>query len=570
MVEDLIAPWAKSARPVSEGTLFWSWSLRCRFGALLSKAGQKRRVPSKESIGRGVRGFLSKMTVLDYYRLEELPFGVTPDSRYLFLTPTYKEALDSLVYGIEAGCGFVALIATPGLGKTTLLFEILNILRDKARIVFLFQTVSTPLDLLRSLLSGLGVRDLQGGLVEMQIRLKDLLTEQYRLGKRVVLVIDEAQNLDDSVLELVRMLSNFETARDKLIQIVLAGQPQLAENIGSPELLQLRQRISIFARLAPLTPEETTLYIRHRLQVAGYDSDMPLFTRDALAAIAESSEGIPRNINNLCFNALSLGCALKQKPIDREVLRQVTADLNLGRQPKRGYVQPKAEERRKVKVLESTSITTKRALLSGRLSKVAVAALVLLAVSTALVASQRWAGHPAAPPDPAVIARPAPVASVQPSPASIGLPDSAPPPHPRFTAIPSPAVSNATASSTDSAVNDANLSTVIPTAMQADPGAAPADRPAAMPVPPLLSVADPAQQPQDAVGTVQVAPGQTLLGICIKKFGSCTSELLRQIHELNPSLNNPDHIESGQSIRVPVLAAQSRAVEPTPRDSRTQ
>jgi type II secretory pathway predicted ATPase ExeA len=179
-----------------------------------------------------------QMIVLDYYNLQEQPFGVTPDSRYLFLNPTHKEALASLIYGIEAGCGFVALISTPGLGKTTLLFQTLDILREKARIVFLFQTIGTPLDLLRALLSGLGVRDLQGSLVEMQLKLKDILTEQYRQGKRVVLVIDEAQNLDDSVLELVRMLSNFETARDKLIQIILSGRPQLADNMGSPELLQ--------------------------------------------------------------------------------------------------------------------------------------------------------------------------------------------------------------------------------------------------------------------------------------------------------------------------------------------
>jgi general secretion pathway protein A len=507
------------------------------------------------------------MTVLDYYKLEELPFGVTPDSRYLFLTPTYKEALGSLVYGIEAGCGFVALIATPGLGKTTLLFEILNILRDKARIVFLFQTISTPLDLLRSLLSGLGVRDLQGGLVEMQIRLKDLLTEQYRLGKRVVLVIDEAQNLDDSVLELVRMLSNFETARDKLIQIVLAGQPQLAENIGSPELLQLRQRISIFARLTPFTSEETTLYIRHRLRVAGYDSDMPLFTRDALAAIAESSEGIPRNINNLCFNALSLGCALNQKPIDREVLRQVIADLDLGPLRKRGYAQPKAEERRKVKVLESTSITTKRALLSGWLSKAAVAALVLLAVSTALVASQRWAGHPAPQPAPAVIVGPAPVAQVQPA-----TPSPAPPDTVALPPAPSTAIANAgpQTAPASSVMEDSHVPAAAPSIAEADHAAAPADRSAAIPAAPASLFAEQTPLLEDSVGTVQVAPGQTLLGICIKKFGSCPSQLLRQIHELNPSLNNPDHIESGQSIRVPVLAAQSGATEPTPRDSRTQ
>jgi general secretion pathway protein A len=492
------------------------------------------------------------MTALEYYRLEELPFGVTPDSRYLFLTPTYKEALASLVYGIEAGCGFVALIASPGLGKTTLLFEILNILRDKARIVFLFQTISSPLDLLRSLLSGLGVRDLQGNLVEMQIRLKDLLTEQYRLGKRVVVVIDEAQNLDDSVLELVRMLSNFETARDKLIQIILSGQPQLADNIGSPELLQMRQRISIFACLKPFTPEETALYIRHRLRVAGYDSDMPLFTKDALAIIAESSEGIPRNINNLCFNALSLGSALQLKPIDRDVIRQVISDLDLGQWRRRSHPAPKPEEKAKVKVLESTSITTKKAVFSGMLSKIAVAAVLLVAVSTALALfeSQRRTSYPAAQPAPAVMVKPDPVVPVQPAAPSTALSDTA--------ALP-PAPSPVIASSAEPAVTPPSAigeSDVPPTA--------------SFTLPADLVAGDQTRQPEDLVGTVQVAPGQTLLGICIKKFGNCTSQLLRQIHELNPSLNNPDHIESGQSIRVPVLAAQSSAGDPASPGARAQ
>jgi general secretion pathway protein A len=507
------------------------------------------------------------MTVLDYYKLEELPFGVTPDSRYLFLTPKYKEALTSVVYGIEAGCGFVALIATPGLGKTTLLFEILNILRDKARIVFLFQTVSTPLDLLRSLLSGLGERDLQRSLAEMQIRLKDLLIEQYRLGKRVVLVVDEAQNLDDSVLELIRMLSNFETARDKLIQIILSGQPQLAENIGSPELLQLRQRISIFARLMPFSPEETTHYIRHRLGVAGYNSDMPLFTRDALALIAEASEGIPRNINNLCFNALSLGCALQQKPIDRDVLRQVAADLDVGSLRKRSYVPPNAEHRSKAKTLESTSITTKKAMFAGGLSRLAVAAVVLLAVSVAFVESRRWMGRPAPPPGPAVIVKPASAAEVQPATASAVPPDTVGLPPAPLTASANAAPLTAPAAS---AMEDSRVPTASASTAEADHGVAPPGRLTAIPATPVSLVAERTPLPEDSVGTVQVAPGQTLLGICIKKFGSCTSQLLQQIHELNPSLNNPDHIESGQSIRVPVLAAQSGAVEPTPRDSRTQ
>lgn len=475
------------------------------------------------------------MMVLDYYRLEEQPFGVTPDPRYLFLTPTHKEALNSLIYGIEAGCGFVALIATPGSGKTTLIFEMLNILRDKARIVFLFQTISTPMDLLRSLLSGLGVRDLQGNLVEMQIRLRDLLTEQYRLGKRVVVVIDEAQNLDDSVLELVRMLSNFETARDKLIQIILAGQPQLADNIGSPELLQLRQRISIFARLQPFTPEETNLYILHRLRVAGYNSDMPLFTKDALALIALCSEGLPRNINNICFNALSLGSALQLKPIDRDVIRQVIGDLDIGPRRKRSSVPPKAAERASEVVLEFTPEDDRT--YRRWLPQIGVAAAVLLAVGLALIESQRWLGHHSVGPQPAstVTAKPdsaavAPVVSAPPPPQSSALHDAPEPTATRSTPAPAPA-------------------------------APPADRPVPVAAPPPSLVAEQIPQPIDSVGTVRVAAGQTLLGICIQKYGSCTSQLLQQIHELNPSLNNPDHIESGQNIRVPVLAAQSSAAE---------
>src|SRR5271156_4978817 len=383
------------------------------------------------------------MIVLDYYRLEEQPFGVTPDSRYLFLTPSHKEALASLIYGIESGCGFVSLIATPGSGKTTLLFETLHLLRDKARIVFLFQTISTPLDLLRSLLSGLGVREIQGSLVEMQIRLKDILTEQYRLGKRVVVVVDEAQNLDDSVVELIRMLSNFEPSRDKLIQIILAGQPQLADNIGSPELLQLRQRISIFARLQPFTPEETTHYILHRLRVAGYNSDMPLFTKDALALIALCSEGLPRNINNLCFNALSLGSALQQKPIDRDVIRQVIGDLDLGPRSKRASVPQKAEHRASEEILEfipADDITS-----GGWLPKIAVAAVLVLAVGLALVESQRWLGHHPAESQPLTVTAkpdtetPGPVVSSPPAPRSTESDDAPPPAATPSTPAPAPA-----------------------------------------------------------------------------------------------------------------------------------
>ncbi|MGB8724027.1 MAG: AAA family ATPase [Terriglobales bacterium] len=266
--------------------------------------------------------------VLDYYNLKEQPFGVTPDPRYLYPSPTHCEALASLSYAIRSGRGFMSLIAKPGMGKTSILFQLLSQLEGSARTVFLFRTLCSPKELLRSLLRDLGVLEDGGNAIRMQEQLNDVLLAEARQGRRVVVVIDEAQNLKDSALELVRMLSNFETTNDKLMQIILAGQPQLREKLASPHLLQLRQRMSIFARLHPFSVEETHLYVRHRLRVAGYDFKIPLFTPQAGALIAKYSEGIPRNINNICFNALSLGCVLKQKSIQEEVVRESLDDLD--------------------------------------------------------------------------------------------------------------------------------------------------------------------------------------------------------------------------------------------------
>jgi general secretion pathway protein A len=223
----------------------------------------------------------------------------------------------------------MSFIAKPGMGKTTILFELLNQLGSSARTVFLFQTLCSPNELLRSLLRDLGIVDVDADAGRMLEQLIDVLVAEAHKERRVVVVIDEAQNLEDAALELLRMLSNFETPSYKLIQIILAGQPQLREKLASPHLLQLRQRMSIFARLHPFTVEETRLYMRHRLQVAGYDFRTPLFTPPAEALIARYSEGIPRIINNICFNALSLGCVLKQRSIREEVVRESLDDLDL-------------------------------------------------------------------------------------------------------------------------------------------------------------------------------------------------------------------------------------------------
>jgi general secretion pathway protein A len=267
--------------------------------------------------------------LLDFYNLKEQPFGVTPDPRYLYPSPTHREALASLAYGVQSGRGFMSIIATPGMGKTTILYQLLQSLESSARIAFLCQTLCRPQDIMRGVLRDLGVDNDSTDLLRMESQLNGMLLAEARRGRKVVVVIDEAQNLDDSALEVVRLLSNFETSNDKLVQIILAGQAQLRERLESPRLLQLRQRMSIIARLEAFSAKETRLYIAHRLRVAGYGFNTPLFTPEAEAMVARYSDGIPRNINNICFNALSLGYVVKQTTIQKDVIREVVDDLDL-------------------------------------------------------------------------------------------------------------------------------------------------------------------------------------------------------------------------------------------------
>ena len=263
-----------------------------------------------------------------FFGLSEQPFGVTPDPRYLYLAQGHREALASMFYGIEANRGFLALIAKPGMGKTTLLFHLLEKFRYSARTAFIFQTQCNSRDLLRFLLAELGIASQEDDLVRMHEQFNRYLLEESSAGRRVIVVIDEAQNLEPSVMETVRLLSNFETPRGKLLQIILAGQPELATTLSRSSLSQLRQRISSFNGLDPLSPQDVSRFIDHRLQVARYQGP-PLFSDKAKIMIANLSEGIPRNINSLCFGALSLARALHRRTIDADIVREVFGDLDL-------------------------------------------------------------------------------------------------------------------------------------------------------------------------------------------------------------------------------------------------
>ena len=260
--------------------------------------------------------------------MREQPFGVTPDPRFLYLSAAHREALASLYYGIEANRGFLGLIAKPGMGKTTILFHLLEKFRSSARTAFLFQTQCTSREFMRFLLAELGYESDGNDFVRMHEEFNRRLLQEARAGNRFIVVIDEAQNLEPSVLETVRLLSDFETPRAKLMHIILAGQPELADKLASPGLAQLRQRVSIVHGLEPLSVGEIKNYIDHRLRIAGYEG-APLFAPGVYADIARFTQGIPRNINNFCFNALSLTCAMRKKIVDSEAVQEVIGDLDI-------------------------------------------------------------------------------------------------------------------------------------------------------------------------------------------------------------------------------------------------
>ena len=266
--------------------------------------------------------------VLAFYKLTQQPFDVTPDPAYLYFTPSHSEALASIKEGIEHFRGFMVLVAEPGMGKTTLLNKLMDELSDSAQVVFLFQTQCNSRELLCFILNELEVDHAGMDVVAMHRALNQALLEEMLRGRRFVLIVDEAQNLQEPVLETIRLLSDFETTHSKLIQIVLAGQPQLAETLLKPRLVQLRQRISVLSSLKLLSAAQTAEYVDHRLRASGWSGD-PLFTKQACTAIAESSGGIPRRINNLCFNALLEGFHRGLEVIGANIVKEVAEKLNL-------------------------------------------------------------------------------------------------------------------------------------------------------------------------------------------------------------------------------------------------
>jgi general secretion pathway protein A len=439
---------------------------------------------------------------LDYWKLREQPFGVTSDPRYLYFSSSHREALASLFYGIETGRGFLSLIAQPGMGKTTLLLQLLQRWRGHVHSAFLFQTQCNSRELLRYLLGDLGLKNDGEDVVRMHSELDDFLLRETKAGKRVVVFIDEAQNLSDTVLETVRLLSNFEAPDKKLLQIVLTGQLELEERLSSPSLAQLRQRIAVRARLDPLPPPEVICYINRRLQVAGY-AGPGLFTPGALNVIAELSRGVPRLINVLCFNAMSLGLAMRRQQINSEIVREAAEGLPLELPVAIPKVQqmPAVPTARPVappapSVWKSVCSWMKGSIGTRRVVRASALSFLLAGVAVYVGA------HGGA-------------------------------------SVRHPAISNASSASAS------------PSTVAESPTSPPMENSSSQPQPQAATLVDSGAGSSDSF-TYVVQLHDTIMELCRSAFGYCDASTLEEIRRLNPGLKNPNRLEVGQEVRLPL------------------
>ena len=264
----------------------------------------------------------------NHYGFTEKPFDVTPDPRFLFLSGRHQETLASIIYGIKERRGFITVIGEVGTGKTTLLNAAMDRLDEKTRVAFIFNTDVTFDQMLNMALYEWGLTNNIEKLskVEAIQRLNRFAIEQLTKGGNVVLIVDEAQNLDHRVMENLRLLSNLETRRHKLIQIVLCGQPELDTKLCRHELRQLTQRINLWGYIFPLNEKDTYAYLQHRLKVVQESGAFP-FDPKAKKLIWNYSKGVPRKINILCDNAFLIGYALKMKKINGAIMREAAQDL---------------------------------------------------------------------------------------------------------------------------------------------------------------------------------------------------------------------------------------------------
>jgi general secretion pathway protein A len=264
-----------------------------------------------------------------FFGLRGNPFNVNPDPRFLFMTRQTQEALAGLTYGIQNRKGFILLTGEVGTGKTTLLNKLLDWLRgQRVATAYIFNSRLEVTHLFDFMMAEFEIPCESREKSQVLLRLNQWLLERYRAGETAVLIVDEAQNLSPDVLEEIRLLTNLETSTEKLLQIVLTGQPELEEKLKLPQLRQLRQRITLRCRTAPLTLEETFGYIAERLRIAGANGE-PIFSKEAIQTVNLYSRGIPRVVNLLCEHSLINAYVDGLRPVPAHLVEEVAREFQL-------------------------------------------------------------------------------------------------------------------------------------------------------------------------------------------------------------------------------------------------
>jgi type II secretory pathway predicted ATPase ExeA len=267
-----------------------------------------------------------------FFQLQSSPFGTSPDPRFLYMMPHTREALACLEYGISARKGFTVLTGEVGTGKTTLLRRALSSFSGrKVSTAFVFNPRLDVLDFLEFVLTDFGIVPANRTKSGMLLQLNRWLIERFRLQETCVVVVDEAQNLSWELLEEIRLLTNLETSSEKLLQIVLSGQPELEEKLRHPSVRQLRQRVALWCRTQALTESQTHAYVTERLRIAG--ASWALFSPEALDLVHRYSRGIPRIINLLCEHSLIVAYVEQVKQVTAAIIEGVAAELELDIQP---------------------------------------------------------------------------------------------------------------------------------------------------------------------------------------------------------------------------------------------
>jgi len=462
-----------------------------------------------------------------FFGFKVKPFNITPDPTFLYLSDKHKEALAQLICGVKERRGFVVLSGEVGTGKTTLVRALLEEVDEDCEVAYIFNPKLSVTSFFRFVCQDFGLQAKGRSKVDYLTKLHDFLIETHNAGKTATLIIDEAQNLDDSLFEEVRMLTNLETSTQKLLQVFLVGQPELNDLLEQNELRQLKQRISSRSHLAPLDEKETKEYIHTRMRIAGAKNP-DRFSDDAIRKIYKYSLGVPRLINNICDNSLLVGYAMEKPVIDAQIVQESAADLKLDQVP--------AGDRTKGQNLGY--------ILIDRISSaplVTILVLILIVLVAGGVGYFLVSGHPLSKPFQGIrsfLQSGQEIEGVDPVPA-------------REEAV-------------DEKGEGIRPSLQMETEQQGE-SLLPRPEPMREREPDRaeeLTRAEISFKNQGGVGTTEIRiatarEGDTLGTIILREFGRVNEQLLMAIQELNPEIEDLDRIVVGQKIRLPLVPEDS-------------